>query len=330
MEWPEKVPLAQLPTPFHRLIRISDELGVNIWLKRDDLSGFILSGNKVRKLEYLLAKAKAEGARWVITCGGLQSNHCRATAFACAAAGLKCHLVLRDGDKRESGNLFLDELAGAKVSVVPQAEYAKSLNEILHATALEYERRGEKACVIPTGGSNGVGIWGYLQAAFELKEDFARHGISPSHIVCASGSGGTQAGLTVGAAMAGLEASVLGFAVCDNEQYFIDKIKADIASWRAACSLIDAPSDAPFSVNDRYIGLGYARSRDEELAFIAQIARQEGVLLDPVYSGKAFMGLVSEIKQNRNAFGSDVVFVHTGGGFGVFPYERQWREVLAK
>ena len=130
--------------------------------------------------------------------------------------------------------------------------------------------------------------------------------------------------------MAGLDVSVLGFAVCDSEQYFIDKIEADIASWREAYPQINAPSDVPFSINDQYVGLGYAKSHNDELTFIARVARQEGVLFDPVYSGKAFMGLVSEIKRDRKAFGSDVVFVHAGGGFGVFPYEQQWQEVLVK
>lgn len=328
MYWPEKLSLAQLPTPFHLLPRLSAELGVNIWLKRDDLSGFVLSGNKVRKLEYLLSKAQSEGATTVITCGGLQSNHCRATAFACASLGLKCHLVLRDGDKRQSGNLFLDQLAGAMVTVFSAPEYTKNLTGILRDLACEYEGKGEVAFVIPTGGSDGVGVWGYVQAAFELQGDCAQHNINPSHVVCASGSGGTQAGLAAGCALAGMDCEVLGFAVCDDERYFLDKIARDIESWQSFYPEVRIPSPLKFNVNDDYVGLGYAKSRNEELVFIAELARTEGVLLDPVYSGKALFGLVSEIRKDASRFGSDVVFVHTGGGFGVFAYEQQWQQIL--
>lgn len=328
MDWPSKISLAQLPTPLHRLNRISNEIGKNIWLKRDDLSGFILSGNKVRKLEYLLAKAKAEGADTVITCGGLQSNHCRATAFACATAGLKCHLVLRDGVRNQSGNLFLDLLAGAQISILSPVDYKQNLLGELNAIAAKYAQAGRRAFIIPTGGSDAEGIWGYIQAAFELKRDFEFAGIEPSHIVCASGSGGTQAGLIVGCDLAELNCSVLGFAVCDDQAYFANKIASDIADWRQLYSCKGLSSSINICVNDQHVGDGYACSRNEELAFIAGVARKEGVLLDPVYSGKAFFGLISELRKNPDAYGDDIVFVHTGGGFGAFPYEQQWLSVL--
>lgn len=327
--YPDKVQLAQIPTPLQSLDRMSEVLGgPRIWLKRDDLTGSHLSGNKVRKLEFILARAQSLGADTLITCGGTQSNHCRATAFVAAQLGMKCHLILRQDDPESApatdGNLLLGALAGASIEIFPAKGFASQLSSRMKAAQRLYSDAGHNPYLIPIGASDGVGIWGYIGAAEELKSDFQRLNISPKHIVCASGSGGTQAGLTVGAKIFQLGADVLGFAVCDNADYFFAKVRSDIAAWRREYP--DQAGDIVCKVqtNDQYIGAGYAQASDEVLAFIAWVAKTEGVLLDPVYTGKAFYGLVEEIKKGTFSGERDIVFVHTGGAFGVFPWRQRF------
>jgi len=240
-EWPAKISLAQTPTPLQPLNRISraiqDHVGrpcPTIWCKRDDLTGSLLSGNKIRKLEYTVAYAMSKGHDSLITCGGLQSNHCRATAFVGAQLGLPVYLLLREGDGDSAnvssekiiadGNLLLDQLAGAKISTYEPAFYQKNLVTLLSQQRSECEKKGLNPYVIPTGASNGVGVWGYLKACFELKKDFMQHNINPEYLVVATGSGGTQAGLSIGAYCADLNAELIGFAVCDNQSYFKRKV----------------------------------------------------------------------------------------------------------
>lgn len=334
--YPDKIQLAQLPTPLQPLDRVSQVLGgPRIWLKRDDLTGSHLSGNKVRKLEFILARAKSLQADTLITCGGTQSNHCRATAFVAAQLGMKCHLILRqdsaeDESLADDGNLLLDALAGASTEIFPAKGFASQLRQRMQAASERFCAAGHNPYLIPVGASDGVGIWGYIAAAEELKNDIERHNISPKHIVCASGSGGTQAGLTVGAKHFGLGADVLGFAVCDNTEYFYAKIRSDIAAWRREYAAQAGNVCYTTHVNDLYIGEGYAQASDEVLTFIAWLAKTEGVLLDPVYTGKAFYGLAEEIKKGAFSGESDLIFVHTGGIFGVFPWRQRFSSVLTK
>lgn len=320
ISFPERLNLAQTPTPFQLLERVSRELKVNVWMKRDDLTGITLSGNKVRKLEFTLAKAIAEGCDSIITCGGLQSNHCRATAYACAQLGLKCSLVLRGTtDEAAEGNLFMDQLAGANITTYAAGHYARNLPQLLREKAEQLTREGMKPYIIPTGASDGTGIWGYIAAVQELSEDFKRNKIDPTHIVCATGSGGTQAGLTLGCELMALDTSVIGFAVCDDEAYFQNKVRADVRQWidlYGHCIDVDT---LPVVVNDNYIGPGYARADSCVFETIAWLAKTEGIVLDPVYTGKAFYGLIEEIRSGRMSRAKDIVFVHTGGIFGVFP-----------
>ena len=328
--WPQRLSLAQTPTPLQALTRLSTQLGgPTIWLKRDDLTGSVLSGNKVRKLEFTLAHAMAEKRDVLITCGGLQSNHCRATAFLGAQLGLKVHLVLRGQTEELDGNLLLDHLAGATITQVPKVRYQSSLNEILEKTAGEYRAQGLKPAIIPTGASDGIGVWGYLAAYEELKNDFIKHDIKPEAIICATGSGGTQAGLTLGRYLAGDDITVTGMAVCDDEEYFTHKVTQDIQGFFEA---FQHYSDAPIptqqqlniQTNDGYIGQGYGIANDAVLQTIKHVASTEGVLLDPVYTGKAFYGLVEEIKKGTYQHCSDIIFIHTGGSFGLFPYKAQF------
>ncbi len=329
-EYPSRIRLAQTPTPLQALDRISEQLGgPRIWIKRDDLTGSALSGNKIRKLEFVVAQALEEGCDTLITCGGLQSNHCRATAIVGAQLGLNVCLILREeGSAEPDGNLLLDHLVGANIKVIPRRNYFKNLNQYFEQYSQEYIAEGSKPFSIPTGASDEIGIWGYIGACEELKKDFSDNNISPRFIVCASGSGGTQAGLTAGAAMQKLGSEVIGFAVCDDENYFIKKVNEDLSAWYQRYGLnnkIDCDiNKLKISVNDNYIGPGYAQAEQEIFNTINYVAKTEGIFLDPVYTGKAFHGLMSEIKAGNFSNQSDVVFVHTGGVFGLFPQRKNF------
>ena len=324
--YPDKLDLAQTPTPFYPLERLTAHLGgPGIWIKRDDLTGAATSGNKIRKLEFLLADALAKGCDTVITSGGVQSNHCRAVALLGAQLGLKVHLLLRsDSEPQAVGNLLLDHLAGATISHYSISEF-KRLDSLFKHWHDHYQEQGSKAYAIPTGGSNGAGIWGYINAAEELANDFARYNLKPQAIVHATGSGGTQAGLMLGCHLLGIETPVKAYAVCDNSAYFADKISADLKDWQKRY-----PSDMDISALkadtcDHYIGPGYGQADPEVFEFIKQLAAMEGILLDPVYTGKAFYGLVEDIKQGKYTTGdnSDIVFIHTGGLFGLFAQQQK-------
>ena len=328
--WPARESLAQLPTPIHQLKRFGGDIGARLWLKRDDLTGFLLSGNKVRKLEFVLAHAKSLGVNRIVTCGGVQSNHCRATAFACAQLGIDCHLVLRDTEGRNAGgNFLLGQMAGADCSTYGVKEYTANLPDLMSYWSDVYESKGEVVLRVPTGASDGVGIWGYAAAAFELIEDFRREGIAPAVVACATGSGGTQAGLALGFALAGFDVDLVGYAVCDDAAYFNRKVAADIADWKRLNPGVQLQAEPRYRTVDAYVGGGYARPGASDLAMALELARLEGVMLDPVYTGKAFHGFVSDLRAVGAPLG-DVVFVHTGGGFGVFPYEQEYLNLQVK
>jgi D-cysteine desulfhydrase len=321
LRYPRRVELARLPTPLQYLERASARWGRGhrLWVKRDDLTGCTLSGNKVRKLEFIAAHALDDDCDTLITCGGLQSNHCRATAFVGAQLGLKVHLLLRGEEPVEhDGNLLLDRLAGAEVSCYPPRRYFREIDELFRQWQAHYAGQGRKALAIPTGGSDGVGVWGYIAACEELAADFEQVGIERAHVVTATGSGGTQAGLTLGTALHRLPATVWGVNVCDDEQYFLDKVRADAADWRRRYPDSPAVAVEP-RVLDGYVGEGYGIASDEVFRLIAELSRLEGLVLDPVYTGKAFQGLLAELEAGRFEGCRDIVFVHTGGIFGLFP-----------
>jgi D-cysteine desulfhydrase len=326
---PPRLNLAVRPTPLQLLTRVSAQLGgPRIWVKRDDLTGSVLSGNKVRKLEFTLAAALAEGADTIITCGGLQSNHCRATAILCAQLGLQCELVLRGAaapaaDTAPDGNLLLDHLVGARVQVHPPRHYQHNLDELLAATSASARAQGRRPFIIPTGASDGIGAWGYIDACAELRDDFAMHGVAPSHIICASGSGGTQAGLSAGVVLHKINATVWGIAVCDDAAYFEAKVRADLNAWQRRYGVELDLEALPVRVLDGYVAPGYGQATAAVFDTIKWLARTEGLVLDPVYTGKAFHALVEELKRGRFDDSSDVVFVHTGGVFGLFAQREQ-------
>lgn len=317
---PPRLRLARLPTPLEPLDRLSRSLGgPRIWVKRDDLSECAASGNKIRKLEFSIAQALAEGADTLLTCGGLQSNHCRATALLGARLGLGVELVLRGEPQGVAdGNLFLDWLAGAAVHAYPVEQYRRELDSLLEEHMARLRAEGRRPFLIPTGASDAIGVWGYVAGAAELAEDCLRLGVRARQIVCATGSGGTQAGLTAGTVLAGMDCEVWGIAVCDSSAWFRRKVHEDLEAWRQRYGIDLDTAGLPVHVLDDYIGAGYAQADAAVFATIGMLAREEGLILDPVYTGKAFHGMLQEIRAGRFASTGDIVFVHTGGLFGLF------------
>ncbi len=322
LPYPPRVHLARTGTPLEPLPRTSAALGVEVLVKRDDLTGAELTGNKVRKLEFLFAEAEAAGADTVITCGGEQSNHCRATALAAARRGLRCRLVLRTDDPARppatTANILLDRLAGATIRWISRPDWARR-TELMDEEAAAVRTAGGVPYVIPEGGSSATGSWGYVAAAGELADDLAALPARPTTVIYACGSGGTGAGLVLGAKLHGLTARVAGVNVCDDRPYFVRAIGRICADMIARWSLPATVTDADIDIVDGHVGLGYAKSRPEELATIRDLCRRDGLVLDPVYTGKAFHGVVTELARDRGRFGERVVFVHTGGVFGLFP-----------
>jgi len=332
---PTRVLLANQPTRGHWL-RYGTQVGARIWIKRDDHTGSELMGNKVRKLEYLMAEALSEQATHVITCGGEQSNHARATAFAAAQLGMKSVLVLRTDDPASppapTGNILLDRLVGAELVWISRAAW-RDRNRLLAEQADKLRAAGARPYIVPEGGSNALGSWGYIRAMRELVDDLATIASTdhPVTIVYACGSGGTGAGLILAAKLWKLHERgirVAGINVCDDRAYFvaaIGKICAEAeARWQLGANV--TPED--IEIVDGHVGLGYAKSRPEELATIRDVARADGVVLDPVYTGKAFHGMVTELQKDPQRFGSAVAFIHTGGMFGLFASPETLAQVL--
>ncbi len=325
---PARMELACLPTPVHPLPRAGRDLGgAQLYVKRDDLTGFALSGNKVRKLEFALAEAVDQQATVLITCGGVHSNHARATAVAAARLGLRCHLVLRGQPPSVyDGNTLIDWLVGAEFTFITPDDYRLRRDIIMAEIAAGLERQGERPYVIPEGASNALGAVGNLVAGREIVRQEEELGLSFDTIVVAVGSGGTYAGLYLARKLYGLRARVLGINVCDDAAYFVRRI-GDILEEFCRRFQVDVPWAAEeIEIVDGYVGLGYGLSRPEELALIRRVARQEGLLLDPVYTGKAMFGLLDLARQGRFRRGENVLFLHTGGGFDLFPI----REELTK
>ena len=303
-----RVSLGVFPTPIHTLENISALLGVNVFVKRDDLTGLGLGGNKVRKLEFLLAEAKAQGAEVVFTTGGAQSNHAMLTAAAAGRLGMKAILILkRRGITTRTGNLLLESILGTDVRFVDTDDYADIYAEMDRVGAA----LGRPYYKIPCGGSNALGTLGYVACAQELSQQ----GVRIDHLVCAEGSGGTMAGLALGAKLFLPGARVYGMMV-DTDPF--DEITPRLM--REAAALLDAEVDvtnADFMLRD-VCGPGYGIPSEAGNAAVRMMAEQEGLFLDPVYTGKAFGGLVAMAREG--AFGRDdnVLFLHSGGAGGLF------------
>lgn len=301
--------LARLETPVERLPRLSRELGVDLWIKRDDLTGSGLSGNKVRKLDYLLGEAKDQGCDLVLTTGGIQSNHARATAIAARQLGMEPVLLLRgEAPAVAESNLLLDQLVGAAIHWCSPEEYRTRRNERLAELAAGFRALGRRPYVIPEGGSNGLGSMAYVQAAQEV----VPHGPFDAVFV-AVGSGGTLAGLALGPHIGPL----VGVAVCDDVAYFEARVRAIAAEALAhGAAPLPEPGERTWRVIDRYKGPAYGVSDDATWTDIAWAARTEGLILDPTYSGKAFHALAAMARTGK--ISGKVLFWHTGGIYGLF------------
>jgi D-cysteine desulfhydrase len=319
-EFPNSIKLAQLPTPIEKLERLSLLLeGPQIYIKRDDLTGVELSGNKVRKLEFLLADALELDCDCLITCGSYQSNHARTTAVAAAKLGLKCHLVLRNTmGGAFDGNLFLNRLVGAEVKYITPEEYVR-VGDIMADLSEELKSKGHRPYIIPEGGSNELGAVGYLKAAEEIAEQLKRLKLRVDHIIMAVGSGGTYAGMLLGKFLFDLRAEIYGINVCDHESYFVNKISDILKRAQKRFNLEVSLSKKDIKIIDGYVGKGYGLSSQEEIDTIKRVSQAEGIILDPVYTGKAMFGLADQIRHGKFKPGENVLFIHTGGIFGLFP-----------
>jgi len=310
-----KVELGIYPTPFYRLESISTRYGRNIWVKRDDLCGVALGGNKVRKLTYLLADARAQGCDTVFTTGGAQSNHAMLTAACASHLGLKCILLLkRRGVTDYRGNLVLNRIYGADVRFMDTDSYDDIYAEMARLTK-ELAREGRKAYSIPVGGSIPLGSLGYVDCVAELAKQSGDAGAAIRHIVSATGSGGTTAGLLLGARLHLPEAKVTGMGVDDDP---FDTIVPEIAA--GAADLLEVPFDRTTDDFEMvwHLGTGYAIPNPEDTPFIEELARTEGILLDPVYTGKAWAGMLKLLREGYFGDEGDIVFVHTGGAAALF------------
>lgn len=310
---PRRLHLAHLPTPVQHFDKLDRLVGCEVWLKRDDMSSGAAAGNKIRKLEFLLAEATQRSCSHVLTCGGEQSNHARATALLCAQLGFRSILLLSTNNPTHpppaTGNILLDQMSGARLIWISPQEFEAS-DRALAQEAARVSSEGGWPYVIPVGGSNGLGALGYVEAMFEVRRqmDLGLMGSVREFdaVVLACGSGGTAAGCALGARHYGVARQVHAFAVSHNSQYFRDIVDRIMLEARALMPRLSA--SVPVSIHDEDRGPAYAVASEEQLSFIVEVANQTGMILDPVYTGKALFGLAKRKDKPER-----VLFIHTGG-----------------
>ena len=316
---------AHLPTPLEPMTRLSEALGgPNLWIKRDDCTGLSTGGNKTRKLEFLMADALQKKADTIITQGATQSNHARQTTAAAAKLGLECHVLLEDRTGTEdnsyvySGNVLLDQLHGSTISKRPAGS---DMDEAMEQLAQQLRDDGETPYIIPGGGSNEVGALGYVNAAIELMTQANDRSLRIDHLVHATGSAGTQAGLVLG--MEGLNSGIPVYGIGVNAPKDKQEEKVFDLAQRTAEFMGLRPEIVQRDkvvANSDYVGDGYGLPTDSMIEAVKLMAQYEGILLDPVYSGKGFAGLVDLIRKGHFRKGENVVFLHTGGSVALFGY----------
>lgn len=320
MSLDNRIELASLPTPLEPMQQLSEKLGgPQLWLKRDDLTGLALGGNKTRKLEYILFDAIEQGADCIITAGAIQSNHCRQTAAAAAKLGLECHLVLGgEAPEKCNGNLLLDTLLGAHIHWAGENRKGEGIPALI----AELKAQGKTPYMVPYGGSNLLGALGYANAVLELvKQSETRF----THVVFASASGGTHAGILAGARLVGLDSQILGIRIdkADTpELLFADKV-LNLANEAAEALALEPFNAKDVLLNEDYLGGGYAVIGDAERQAIDLLAKTEGVLVDPVYTGRAMAGLLDLIQKGYFSADDKVLFWHTGGAPALFAYANE-------
>lgn len=323
-----RIRLGHFPTPLEFMPNLTRHLdGPNIYIKRDDCTGLATGGNKTRKLEFLVAQAIAEGADTLITQGAVQSNHARQTIAAAARTGMKCKVLLEqrvpdaDNEYESSGNVLLDDLMGGQI--VARLPSGTDMQQAMEQLASQLRSTGAKPYVIPGGGSTPVGALGYVACAQELLNQSFEAGIRIDHVVHATGSTGTQAGLVVGLRASNSGIPVFGVSVR------MPKQKQEENVWKLVQSTIDYMGLPPSSVersdivaNSDFVGGGYGIATDAMVEAVRLTAEQEAILLDPVYSGKGMAGLIGLIRLGHFRKGENVVFIHTGGAVGLFGYRQ--------
>ncbi len=317
--------LAHLPTPLERLDRLTKELGgPEIWIKRDDCTGMSTGGNKTRKLEFLMAEAELQGAEIIVTQGATQSNHARQTAAFAAKMGMQCHIVLEDrtgsnnANYNNNGNVLLDHLHGATTEKRPMGP---DFNAVIEEVADEMRADGKKVYTIPGGGSNATGALGYVNCAFEMLNQVNNSGMKIDHIVHATGSAGTQAGLITGLKAMNAQIPLLGIGVR------APKAKQEENVYNLACKTAEklgcpgVVAREDVVANTDYVGEGYGIPTESGIEAIKMFAELEAILLDPVYSAKGAAGFIDLIRKGHFKKGERVVFLHTGGSVALFGYD---------
>lgn len=328
MPSPPRIALARLPTPLLRLARLSHECGAEIWIKRDDLTGLELSGNKVRKLEFVIADARARGCDCIITEGTPQSNHCRATAAACARLGLEARLLLRPAPPAgpPQGNLLLDHAFGARCYTFARPDFDQRRAELVTAALNQARADGRTPHYTPMGASEPAGCWGYIEALRELLIQLDTADIAACDLLLPVSSGGTLAGAALG--IERLDAAdrirLRGIAVSDDVDHHRD-LFARLRRETIEAYGLDLPAEAaPPDLTDRFVGPGYAIPTPAAREAMRLLARSEAILLDPVYTAKAFGALLADVRAKTLGHTRPVVFWHTGGAFSNFA----WPELL--
>ncbi len=315
---PPKMSIANVPTPIYPMDKVNpDRAWSHLYIKRDDFTGFELSGNKVRKFEYSVKEALDQGARMLITCGVLQSNHAKATASVAAQYGLGCHLVLSGDPEPPDGNYLFDKLLGSEILLVPPEEYDQNYNQIMADLKTMYDNRGVPAYILAAGGSNGIGMFGYMDAYREICQQEEQMGIRFDAIAVTDGSGSTYAGLYAANKLCCGRKRIVGINANGNKSPGrIEGILQEGTSiMRLRCAI---PTD-DIDLNFDYYELGHPTASPELVAFIKQMARETGIVFDPVFTSKGMLGVLTEIKKHNPRIRGNVLFIHTGGQIGLFP-----------
>jgi len=312
------------PTPLEFMPRLTEALdGPNLYIKRDDCTGLGTGGNKTRKLEFLMADAVAQGADTIITQGATQSNHARQTVAIASKMGMKCEILLEDrtGSKvpeyKQSGNVFLDYLYGANVQELPGGT---DMNAAMAQLADALRAKGQKPYIIPGGGSNAIGALGYVVCALEMVDQFNNQGLDVSHVVHATGSAGTQAGLVVGLQGSRSLIPVLGIGVRAAREAQEQSVYNLCVKTADLLGVPGSVSRESVVANCDYVGAGYGVPTPGMIEAVTMVARLEGILLDPVYSGKGMAGLIDLCRKGYFKKGQNVVFLHTGGAVALYGY----------
>ena len=318
----ERIKLGHFPTPIEHLKNVSQHLdGPNIFIKRDDCTGLATGGNKTRKLEFLIPDAIKNKAELIVTVGAIQSNHARQTAAACSLKGLKCLIILEQRLKdppdayMNSGNVFLNKLLGAEVMLCPKdqdiLEYSTKVVE-------DIKSKGTNVYFIPGGGSNSIGALGYVECFNEILKENNKYNLT--HIVHATGSSGTQAGLLAGKKYFQSQLQIIGISVRHEKKIQEEKVynEAKKTCEKLKCDILDRSEVVAY---DDYVGSGYGEPTDGMIEATNLLAKKEAILLDPVYSGKGFAGLIGLIRQKKFTKKDNILFIHTGGAVSLSAYE---------